>query len=226
MTTVMLAVSIAAIVLGGAVLAFSLADYTNNVPLTEVSEGSDVKSTAQEQPLQETAFQAYTSENSLTGNVTVFLLPVDTQKHHPSDVISKIDGIVGDAVIATQQANNLVVSPAGQYGDEQVEVTGDNDPDGFQKGQIIAKQVIKKPAETVKFYIDPGVKNPVTGKTFAASDIDENYNLGNGIICCGIELREDVYPPDTNVETAIFVVDGAFDEYMMERLDETKAAIN
>lgn len=224
MTTVMMVVSIAAIVLGGATLALSLADYAKSSSLAETSEDSDVKSTAQEQPLQE-GVQAL-SENGMTGSMTVFLLPVNSQKYHAGEVIDKIDSIVGDAVTATQQSNNLGASPAGQYGEEQVEVTWDNGPDGFQKGQIITKQVIKKPAETVKFYIDSEVENPVTGKTFAVSDIDENYNLGNGITCCGIELREDVYPLDTNVQVAIFVVDWAFDEYVMERLDEIKAAIN
>ena len=76
MTTVMRAVSIAAIVLGGAALALSLADYTKSVSLTE---GSDAKSMAQGQPLQQEAeFQTHASENGLTGNLTVFLLPVDS----------------------------------------------------------------------------------------------------------------------------------------------------
>jgi hypothetical protein len=227
MTTVMAAVSIAAIVLGGAALAFSLADYTKNVPLTEVSERPDVNLTAQDQPMQqEDGFQALASESGLTGNLTVFMLPVDSQKYQAGGVIDKIDSIIGDAVTTTQQSSNLGASPSGQYGDEQVEVTWDNDPDGFEKGQIITKSVVKKPAETVKFHIDSEVKNPITGKTLVVSDIDENYSLGNGITCCGIELREDVYPPDTNVETVIVVVDWAFDEYVAERLDEIKTAIN
>jgi hypothetical protein len=228
MTKVVLAVSIAAIVLGGAALAFRLANYTNeNASMTGTSTKPDVKPPTLEQPLQrETAFQVSTSGNGLTGNLTVFLLPVDSQRYRASEVIDKIDSIVGDAVVTTQQSNNLGASPAGQYGDEQVEVTWNNDPDGFSKGQIITKSVIKKPAETVKFYIDPEIKNPVTGNAFAASDIYENYSLGNGITCCGIELREDVYPADTNVEVAMFVVDWAFDEYIIERLDEIKAAIN
>jgi hypothetical protein len=169
-------------------------------------------------------------QKSLTGNLTVYMLPVNMQEHESQDVIGIIYGIIGDGVDAAHYTN-LGASPKGQYTDEKVTLTEQNitpelQAEGFKVGDTVEVTVYKKPAETVKFYIDPGITNPVTGKSFAISDIREDYSLGNGITCCGVELREDIYPADTNVLIAFFVVDQAYDEFVTEKLAEIKAAIN
>lgn len=229
MTNVILVVAISASVILAGITVTLVSGYASELgTLAQGNSSTETKEKQIERELEKgtSVFQPYPVGGELTGNLTVFLLPADYQKHDPSDIIRKIDYIVGDAVTATQHSNYLGASPRGQYGDEQVVVTWDDDPNGFRKGDVITMEVVKRAAETVKFYIDPEVKNPVSSNTFAISDIQENHGFGNGITCCGIELREDIYPPDTNVQVVFFVVDWAFDEYVLGKIDRIKAAIS
>jgi hypothetical protein len=129
----------------------------------------------------------------LTGNLTVYLLRVDVQKHESQDVIDIVLGVIG--YVDAGHYSNFGASPRGQY---------------TNAGET------PKPAETVKFYIDSDVKKP-DGSSISRTDLIEYYSFGNGITCCGFTLRD-----GTDVAAVIIVTDWAYDEYMMEKLDQLK----
>lgn len=183
-TAVILAISVAALVIG----IVALLPQLRTVTLSDVgTENSTI-------PLR---YQQPPDGKELTGNLTVYLLPVDLQKHESQDVIDIVLGVVG--YIDAGHYSDLGASPQGQYGDETLE----------------------KPAETVKFYIDQAVLKP-DGSPITRNDIAEYYSFGNGITCCGFTLKD-----GTDVgNVVIIIVDWAYDEYMIEKLNELRKALH
>lgn len=164
-------------------------------------------------------------QQSLTGNLTVYMLPVNMQEHESQEVIGIIYGIIGDDVDAAHYTN-LGASPKGQYADEKVTLTEQNitpelRAEGFNVGDTVEMTEYKKPAETIKFYIDSAIVKP-DGTPVTRDDIVEYYSFGNGITCCGFTLKD-----GTDVGNAsIIVADWAYDTYIMEKLDELKVALD
>lgn len=162
---------------------------------------------------------------SLTGNLTVYMLPANLKEHKSEDIIGIIYGIMGDGVDAAHYTN-LGASPKGQYTDEKVTLTEQNitpelQAEGYKVGDTVEMTMYKKPAETVKFYIDSAIVKP-DGAPITRNDIIDYYSFGNGITCCGFTLKD-----GTDVgSAAIIVVDWAYDGYMMEKLDELKTALD
>lgn len=162
----------------------------------------------------------------LTGNLTVYLLPIDLQKNESQDVIDIVLGIIG--YVDAGHYSDFGASPQGQYADEKVVLTEqiisenkelNSNRDRFKPGTTVEMTVIKKPAESVKFYIDPAVTKP-DGTAITRADLRPDYSFGNGISCCGFTLVD-----GTDVPAVIIVTDWAYDGYMTQKIDELKKAL-
>lgn len=163
----------------------------------------------------------------LTGNLTVYIIAtpeeIDARKAIPNiiDILPFYE---------TMKRSEYGASPKGQYTDRVVEITWDDDIDGFAKGDKVIRTVFEKGPETVKFYIDPEVKKP-DGSPVTRDDFREDYGFGGGgISCCGVDLRKDdlvnaANQDGTSVNAVVIVVDQAYDSQMMEALSDIKVAL-
>ena len=133
----------------------------------------------------------------LTGNMTVYLLPVNIQKHEAQDGIEIVIDVIG--YVDAGHYSDFGASPEGQYNN-----AGD----------------ITRPSESVKFYIDSDIRN-ADGSSVTRADLIEYYSFGNGISCCGISLKN-----GADVGGVVIVVtDWAYERYVLEKLDELKRAL-
>lgn len=154
-----------------------------------------------------------------TGNLTVYIFA--TQKG--IDALEAIYGI-RDALpfySTMPRSSEYGASPSGQITEKEIEITQDNDPSGFAKGEKVNRVVVVKPAETVQFYIDPDVKKP-DGSPVTRDDFEERYPFGGGgSSCCGVMLKD-----GTRIDAAVLTVDQAYDSQVMEALPNIKTALN
>jgi hypothetical protein len=195
------------------ILAVPLAvNYSNGA-----SKSNAQLATSEANPVNTTVAQA--PEVPLTGRLTVYILPLSFGPHDPHSVIAEINNLVGDAQAAYHHPN-LGASLQGQYADERVTLTEDIPEESAKKGDTMTTRVIKKPADTVKFYIDPEVKKP-DGSPVTIADIREDYSFGNGITCCGFELKD-----ETDVTAVFFVVDQGYDPFVMQKIQTLKSALS
>jgi len=197
-TIALLGISIA--VLSIAVLYLSYSTF-NNSTNSIVNNDSNNASSDELQVIDSQSdperFQGLPNGNELTGNLTVYMFHVDLQKHDSTQVIGKVLDVIG--YIDAAHYTDLGASVRGQYNIE---------------GET------KKPAESVKFYIDNAVVKP-DGSPITRADIGEYYLFGNGISCCGFILKD-----GTDVGNAVIIVtDWAYDGYMMEKMDDLKKSL-
>lgn len=164
----------------------------------------------------------------LTSNLTVYIIAT------PEDIDARYAiSNIRDAMpfYETMERSEYGASPKGQYTDRVVEITWDDDIDGFAKGDKVIRTVFEKGPETVKFYIDPEVKKP-DGSPVTRDDFREDYGFGGGgISCCGVNLKDDSLAnaeiqDGVGVSAVTIVVDQAYDSQMMEALPDIKVALN
>lgn len=153
-----------------------------------------------------------------TGNLTVYILAVPDG----SDAAGAIYGMRDELPFySTMARSEYGASPSGQITAQEIEITWDNDVDGFAKGEKVNRIVVVKPAETVQFYIDPDVKKP-DGSPVTRGDFEEMYPFGGvGSSCCGVMLKD-----GTRIDAAVLVVDQAYDSQVMEALPNIKNALD
>jgi hypothetical protein len=237
-TKVIIVLAISAIVLGGTALAFGLAAYNNTSYysqtaatanlLEEVKQGNSQRGAIEELTNQhpsrnpETSYPVSSKCEGITGNLTVYLLLVTKSYYYNSaailDSINNKTGSIQAAVCDIPYG----ASREGQEAYEQVVLTSENITNdlkavGFRVGVTVVMRVIKKPAETVKFYIDPAIKKP-NGSLLSIEDIAQDHSFGNGASCCGITLAD-----GTDISgVAVIVVDEAYDKVMMEKFPSIK----
>ncbi|AIC15861.1 hypothetical protein [Nitrososphaera viennensis] len=160
----------------------------------------------------------------LTGKLSLYILPLEYgQTYKSGQIVDRIENLLPGMTAA--HYSNLGVSVRGQYADEKVLITEQNLanlPEDVQQryrpGDYVEMTVIKRPADTVKIYIDPAVKRH-DGTPVTIDDISPDWQFGNGITCCGFSLKD-----GTDVSAVFFVVDQAYDAQVMKQLDAIKTA--
>lgn len=154
----------------------------------------------------------------LTGNLTVYIIAAP----EGIDAYEAINNMK-DAMpfYSTMAKSGYGASPRGQTTYQEIEITWDNDVDGFAKGEKVVREVVVKPPETVKFYIDTELKRS-DGSPVTRNDFREDYAFGSGgITCCGVDLND-----GTGFSAAFFVTDQAYDSQVMEAIPNIKNALN
>ncbi|WP_415282329.1 hypothetical protein [Candidatus Nitrososphaera sp. FF02] len=151
-----------------------------------------------------------------TGNLTVYILPINRGAHSTSEIVETIQGFLTlqDASYYTAYG----VSPAGQYAERTVPADQDLTTT-IKKGDLVSKIVFEKGPETVKFYIDSDVKKR-DGTPLTREDFAPDYLMGNGVTCCGVELADGTYMQSV----VLFVADQSLDTKMMIEMDAIKAS--
>lgn len=180
--------------------------------LPSVNEASNDK----QQSGETSASEPIQSGGQLTGNLSVYLLPLPSGHLDSASIVENINARMLPNISASHYYPTLGASREGQYADETIllteeNITDDLVADGFKVGDIVSMTVIKKSAETVKFHIHPSVKKP-DGSSVNLSDIRADWSFGNGVSCCGLSLRD-----GTDVRALVIVVDQAFDSIVVEK---------
>lgn len=217
-TTNAFVISIGAIVVAVIALMISLGFGARDLVETDQNRNNETQ-----KPVSSIQYKPPPKGRSLTGNLTVYILPVQISIDKPSeDRIDAVLGVIG--IIDAAHYTDLGASPNGQYKDETVllteqNITSEQRAGGFKAGDRVQMTVYKKPAETVKFYIDPAYTKP-DGSPLTRDDLIPYYSFGNGITCCGFDSSVDL--GSSSYAGVIIVVDQAYDDYMMQKLEELK----
>ena len=131
--------------------------------------------------------------NTLTGNLTVYILPYPTNEDYLGNIQK-----VSETIKSLGEINFI---PFGEFGASKL-------------GQYDNDEKIWKPSESVKFSIHHDVKES-NGKTVTVDDISENMLFGNAIAFGGVGLKDGSAPAAT-----IIVVDSSFESIMNPIIDE------
>lgn len=206
---------IASSVITGIAIAVVLFGYVNSNSLaqsnTPAARDTTIGSTSSS---NEAAAQSVPEQ---TGNATVYIIAT----REGIDAAAALTNIRNampfyDSIVPTEYGASL----RGQYDYREIQITWDNDTDGFAKGEKVVRQVIVKDPDTVKLYIDPDVKKS-DGSPLTIDDLKEDQMFGNGITCCGIDLKD-----GTGISVAVMVFDQAYDSQAMAALSDIKTALN